>query len=117
VKGPNLNVCCARRPGPAGSGLRNAGGTPGTGCRQHYDLAQHDLLGLQDFIAAKVTAALKVQVTAAERERVYRRYTQNAAAYDAYSRGQAVLAYPTYATEEQMRAAEVQLTHAAPRNG
>ncbi len=72
---------------------------------QHYDLAQQDLLSLQDFIADRVTAALKVQVTAAERERVYRRYTQNAAAYDFYLRGRASLALPTYAVEEQMRAA------------
>jgi serine/threonine-protein kinase len=69
---------------------------------QHYDLAQEDLLSLQDFIAGKVTAALKVQVTAAERERVYRRYTQNAAAYDFYLRGRAHLAH---VTEEQVRAA------------
>jgi len=72
---------------------------------QHYDLAQQDLLTLQDFIADKVTAALRVQVTAAERERVYRRYTQNAEAYDFYLRGRAILAHPPYATEEQMRAA------------
>ena len=72
---------------------------------QHYDLAQQDLLSLQDFIAHKVTAALRIRVTAAERERVYRRYTQKAAAYDLYLRGRATLARPTYATEEQMRPA------------
>jgi serine/threonine-protein kinase len=69
---------------------------------QHYDLAQQDLLSLQDFIADKVTAALKIQVTAAERERVYRRYTQNVAAYDFYLRGRANLAH---VTEEHQRAA------------
>jgi tetratricopeptide (TPR) repeat protein len=72
---------------------------------QHYDLAQHDLLGLQDAIAEKVTAALRLQVTAAERERVYRRYTRNAAAYDSYLRGRASLLRPTYATEEQIGSA------------
>ncbi len=72
---------------------------------QHYDMAQQDLLSLQDFIADRVTAALRVQATAAERERVYRRYTQNAAAYDFYLRGRASLALPGYAVEEQMRAA------------
>jgi len=71
---------------------------------QHYDLAQQDLLSLQDFIAEKVTAALKIQVTAAERERVYRRYTRNAAAYDDYLRGRAILTDRTYAAESLMRA-------------
>ena len=73
---------------------------------QHFDLAQQDLLRLQDLIADKVTAALRVHVTAAERERVYRRYTQNAAAYDFYLRGRASLAHFTYATEELMRAVD-----------
>ncbi len=58
-----------------------------------YDLAQRDLLALQDQLADRVTSALKVQATAAERERVYRRYTQNAEAYDLYLRGRAHLAY------------------------
>ncbi len=79
---------------------------------QHYDVAEQDLLSLQDFIADKVTAALKIQVTAAERQRVYRRYTQNAAAYDFYLRGRASLAQPSYATEEQMRAAVDSFEHA-----
>ncbi|MCL4522827.1 MAG: protein kinase, partial [Acidobacteria bacterium] len=57
-----------------------------------YDLAQQDLLSLQDQLADRVTTALKVQATAAERERVYRRYTQNAEAYDFYLRGRAHLA-------------------------
>ncbi len=58
-----------------------------------FDLAQQDLLSLQDQLADKVTTALKIQATAAERERVYRRYTQNAEAYDSYLRGRAHLAY------------------------
>jgi len=70
-----------------------------------YDMTQQDLLSLQDYIAEKVTAALKIQVTAAERERVYRRYTQNAAAYELYLRGRASFARPTYATKEQIGAA------------
>jgi TolB-like protein/Tfp pilus assembly protein PilF/predicted Ser/Thr protein kinase len=70
----------------------------------HYDLAPQDLLSLQDFIADRVTAALKVQVTAAERERVYRRYTQNAKAYDFYLRGRESFAHTAYDPEELMRA-------------
>lgn len=58
---------------------------------QHYDLSQQDLLSLQDQLAEKITTALKIRATAAERERVYRRYTQNAEAYDQYLRGRAQL--------------------------
>jgi TolB-like protein len=60
---------------------------------QHYDLALQDLLFLQDQLAEKVTTALRIRATAAERERVYRRYTQNAEAYDQYLRGRAQLSY------------------------
>jgi len=70
----------------------------------YYDLAQQDLLSLQDFIADRVTAALKIQVTAAERARVYRRYTQNAKAYDFYLRGRESVPYAGYVTEELMQA-------------
>jgi TolB-like protein len=48
----------------------------------HYDLAQQDSLSLQDFIADRVTAALKVQVRLPSASASYRRYTQNAKAYD-----------------------------------
>ena len=67
--------------------IRTVDATPLWG--QHYDLAQQDLLLLQDQLAEKVTTALKIRATAAERERVYRRYTQNAEAYDQYLRGRA----------------------------
>jgi len=53
----------------------------------HFDLARADLLGLQDAIAEQVTAALEIPLTAAERERVYRRYTENAEAYELYLAG------------------------------
>jgi adenylate cyclase len=54
---------------------------------ERYDLAPGDLLGLQDAIARPLTTALQVRMTASERERVYRRYTENAAAYQLYLRG------------------------------
>ena len=57
-----------------------------------YDLPRSDLLGLQDAVADQVVSALKIQLTATERERVYRRYTQNAAAYDLYLQGRSELA-------------------------
>ena len=56
-----------------------------------YDVVRSDLLTVQDQIAQSVAEALKVQMTAAERERLFRRYTENAAAYEAYLRGRAQL--------------------------
>jgi TolB-like protein len=68
----------------------------------HYDLARSDLLGLQDQLAQSVADALKVQMTAAERERLFRRYTQNTAAYEKYLEGRALL---SRSTPESVRAA------------
>src|SRR4029453_16699018 len=51
--------------------------------------ARSNLLTLQDQIAQAVAEALKVQMTAAERERLFRRYTENAAAYERYLKGRA----------------------------
>jgi tetratricopeptide (TPR) repeat protein len=60
-----------------------------------YDLARSDLLGLQDQLARAVADALQVQMTTAERERLFRRYTENAAAYERYLEGRALLARST----------------------
>lgn len=65
-------------------------GTPVWG--DHYDLARSDLLGLEDTIADKIAAALRVNISSAERERLYRRYTSNPAAYEAYLKGRDQLA-------------------------
>jgi len=58
----------------------------------HYDLARQDLLTLQDSIAERVSGALALRMTAEERARVYRRYTAQPAAYEAYLSGRAQLA-------------------------
>ncbi|MFL5494070.1 MAG: protein kinase domain-containing protein [Gemmatimonadales bacterium] len=58
----------------------------------HYDLARQDLLVLQDSIAERVSSALAIRMSAAEHTRFYRRYTGNAAAYEAYLKGRAQLA-------------------------
>jgi len=60
---------------------------------EHYDLARRDLLSLQDSIAQRVSGALAVRMTAAEQARVYRRYTAQPAAYEAYLVGRAQLAH------------------------
>jgi serine/threonine-protein kinase len=70
----------------------------------HYDLSRQDLLTLQDSIAAQVSAALAVRMNAVEQERLYRRYTDNVGAYEAYLRGRSELAR---ITEEGTRAAIV----------
>ena len=56
------------------------------------DVARSDLLGLRDQISERVASALRVRMTAAERERFYRRYTNNAEAYERYLKGRAALA-------------------------
>ncbi|PYR63416.1 MAG: hypothetical protein DMF91_03540 [Acidobacteria bacterium] len=62
---------------------------------ENYEVTSQDLLALQDSLAQKISEALRVQMTAAERARVYRRYTDNAAAYESYLRGRAHLARST----------------------
>jgi eukaryotic-like serine/threonine-protein kinase len=59
----------------------------------HYDLARQDLLTLQDSIAERVSSALSIRMSRTEHERLYRRYTSNAAAYEAYLEGRTHLAH------------------------
>jgi TolB-like protein/lipoprotein NlpI len=80
--------------------VRVSNGVPLWG--EHYDLAPLDLLGLQDAIAEQVTSALKIQMTARERERVYRRYTENVAAYQLYLLGRS---HQVHYTKDGTRAA------------
>ena len=70
--------------------LRSEDGSPLWG--SHYDLARNELLTLQDSIAERVSTSLAVQLSADERERLYRRYTANPAAYEWYLRGRTQLA-------------------------
>ena len=70
--------------------VRSSDGAPLWGT--HYDLPRQDLLSLQDSIAGQVSGALAIRMTAAEQERVYRRYTANGAAFEAFLRGRAELA-------------------------
>jgi len=79
--------------------VRSVDGAPVWG--DHYDVARSDLLRLQDQIAQSVAEALKVQMSAAERERLFRRYTENVAAYERYLEGRAQL---TRYTPESVRA-------------
>jgi serine/threonine-protein kinase len=60
-----------------------------------YDVDRRDLLGLQSKIAEEVVSALRIRLSGAERDRVYARYTRNAAAYESYLQGRSELARGT----------------------
>ena len=68
-------------------------GTPQWG--ESYELSRSDLFALQDSVAKRVVGALPVRLSEAERERLFRRYTANTAAYEAYLRGRGDLARHT----------------------
>ena len=53
---------------------------------ERYNRVTKDIFAIQDEIAAKVAAELAVTLKADEQERLYRRYTDNLEAYDAYLR-------------------------------
>jgi TolB-like protein/DNA-binding winged helix-turn-helix (wHTH) protein len=56
-----------------------------------YDVERGDLLQVEDTIADEIAAALRVQISDAERERLDRRYTRSGAAYERYLMGRARL--------------------------
>ena len=68
-------------------------GTPRWG--ESYELSRADLFALQDSVARRVVDVLPVRLSEAERERLFRRYTANTAAYEAYLRGRGDLARHT----------------------
>jgi TolB-like protein/DNA-binding winged helix-turn-helix (wHTH) protein len=69
--------------------MRTTDGSPIWG--DQYDVARGDLLGVEDAVAEEISRALRVQISEAERERFYRRYTRNGAAYERYLMGRARL--------------------------
>jgi TolB-like protein len=69
--------------------VRTTNGSPVWG--DQYDVARGDLLGVEDAVAEEISRALRVQMSEAERERFYRRYTRNGAAYERYLMGRARL--------------------------
>jgi DNA-binding winged helix-turn-helix (wHTH) protein/TolB-like protein len=58
---------------------------------QRLQLRAHELHNLENVIAERVVSALDLRVAAAEQERLRRRYTDNAAAFEDYLRGRAQL--------------------------
>jgi eukaryotic-like serine/threonine-protein kinase len=61
-------------------------------CCDHYGVPRSDLLRLEDEIADRLASALQIQISGAERLRLYRRYTSNPEAYENYLKGRAELA-------------------------
>jgi TolB-like protein/DNA-binding winged helix-turn-helix (wHTH) protein len=56
-----------------------------------FDVPRGNLLSVEDAVAEQIASALRVQMPRAERERFYRRYTRNGAAYERYLMGRARL--------------------------
>jgi DNA-binding winged helix-turn-helix (wHTH) protein/tetratricopeptide (TPR) repeat protein len=69
---------------------------------ERFELRADELHSLENVIAERVAEALNLQLAAAEQERLRRRYTQNAAAYEDYLRGRAALVH--YTQEETLHA-------------
>lgn len=56
-----------------------------------FDKERTDILSLQDAVAIQIADALRIKMNAAEQSRVYRRYTENVAAYELYLLGRSKL--------------------------
>ncbi len=56
-----------------------------------YDVLKGDVLTIEDAVAERIATALRVHVSDAERERLYRRFTRHGAAYEHYLMGRARL--------------------------
>ena len=67
-----------------------------------FEVKRAELLDLRDLIARKVAAELRVRMTPAEQDRVYRRYTKDGAANELYLQGRAEL--PRFTPASTLRA-------------
>jgi serine/threonine-protein kinase len=76
-----------------------------------FDQPTAELFRLEDTIADRVAGALRLQIGAAEQQRIRRRYTENAEAYDAYLAGRdAMLRYTPEGTRSAVASFEQALT-------
>ncbi len=74
---------------------------------QTFDQPAAELFVLEDSIAERVASELRLQLAAAEQQRLRRRYTENAAAYMAYVEGrESLFRYTPTATREAVGAFE-----------
>jgi serine/threonine-protein kinase len=87
-------LTCTLQPGPehlAATVKFVRAGDGSTTWGERYEVPRDNLRGFQDQVAERVASALQLRLTADERARLYRRYTDNAAAFEAYLQGRAVL--------------------------
>src|SRR5262249_8669712 len=70
---------------------------------ERYDQELEDIFALQDNITRQIVGALRIELTAGEQERVWRRYTANVEAYDYLLRGREYLSRFTSETNVQAR--------------
>ena len=85
--------------------VRVTDGSPVWG--DHYDVPRSDLLLLEDTMADRLASALEIQISNAERQRLYRRYTSNPEAYEDYLKGRVELArYTRQSTSAALTAFE-----------
>ena len=54
---------------------------------QRFEDRAGDVFAIQDVISERIVSALQIKMDADEQERLFRRYTENAAAFEAYLRG------------------------------
>ena len=71
---------------------------------ERYDRDVHDIFAVQEEIAARITKALAVQLTAEEKEHMGRPYTSSVAAWDLFMQGTAY--YRKYTKEDNATARE-----------
>jgi DNA-binding winged helix-turn-helix (wHTH) protein/TolB-like protein len=71
---------------------------------EQFSVRADEFFSVEDVIAERVVGALKLGLAAAEQDRLRRRYTNNAAAYEQYLRGRATLVL--YTQEGTLRAIE-----------
>jgi TolB-like protein/DNA-binding winged helix-turn-helix (wHTH) protein/Tfp pilus assembly protein PilF len=71
---------------------------------RQFEQRRGEVLGVEDALAGEIAGALQAQMSAAERERFYRRYTRSGAAYERYLMGRARLRSIT--EEDALRAIE-----------
>jgi TolB-like protein/DNA-binding winged helix-turn-helix (wHTH) protein/Tfp pilus assembly protein PilF len=69
--------------------VRTSDGSPVWG--RQYDRPRDDLLDIEDGVAEEIASALRVRMSEAERDRLYRRHTESGEAYERYLMGRARL--------------------------
>src|SRR5206468_8202121 len=79
---------------------------------QRFEERAADIFNVQDTIANRVVSAMRVRMEEEEQERLFRRYTENTSAFDAYIRGRSRLSeYTKEGTLAAVQSFEEALTY------